>query len=113
MVDKIKELCKQRNINVYQLEQILGFGGNTIYRWNKRTPGIDKLMAVADYFNVSTDYLLGRTENPAGATELPVQLTVDEAFSLLVDDKGKPLTKHDIHMLKALFKTYIEQRDKE
>ncbi|HEM2308979.1 TPA: XRE family transcriptional regulator, partial [Listeria monocytogenes] len=27
-------------------------------------PGADKLKAVADYFNVSTDYLLGRTDNP-------------------------------------------------
>ncbi len=79
----------------------------------KVSPNSDGIVQIADYFNVSTDYLLGRTENPAGATELPVQLTVDEAFSLLVDDKGKPLTKHDIHMLKALFKTYIEQRDKE
>lgn len=60
MLDIIKELCKQRGISIYQLEEALNFGRNTIYQWNKRVPGIDKLQKVADYFNVSTDYLLGR-----------------------------------------------------
>ncbi|MCO5478503.1 helix-turn-helix domain-containing protein [Enterococcus gallinarum] len=60
MLDIIKELCKQRGISIYQLEETLNFGRNTIYQWNKRVPGIDKLQKVADYFNVSTDYLLGR-----------------------------------------------------
>lgn len=62
ILDRIKKLCKQHDINVYQLEEALGFGRNTIYQWNKRTPGVDKLEAVANYFNVSTDYLLGRTD---------------------------------------------------
>ncbi|HAQ8710598.1 TPA: helix-turn-helix transcriptional regulator, partial [Enterococcus faecium] len=31
-------------------------------RWNKSTPSGDKIQKVADYFNVSTDYLLGRTD---------------------------------------------------
>lgn len=64
ILDRIKKLCKQHDMNVYQLEEALGFGRNTIYQWNKRIPGIDKLQLVADYFEVSTDYLLGRTENP-------------------------------------------------
>lgn len=64
MLDRIKELCKQRDISIYQLEESLGFGRNTIYQWNKRTPGVDKIKSVAEYFNVSTDYLLGQTDNP-------------------------------------------------
>lgn len=51
-------------MRVTDLEDALGIGRNTIYQWNKRTPGSDKLQKVADYFNVSTDYLLGRTDNP-------------------------------------------------
>ncbi|HEM1859839.1 TPA: helix-turn-helix transcriptional regulator, partial [Listeria monocytogenes] len=42
----------------------LNMGENAIYSWKVKTPGADKLKAVADYFNVSTDYLLGRTDNP-------------------------------------------------
>lgn len=64
LLDRVKELSKKRDMRVADLEDALGFGRNTIYQWNKRTPGSDKLQKVADYFNVSTDYLLGRTNNP-------------------------------------------------
>ena len=39
---------------------------NTISRYEtgEREPGIDELIKIADYFNVSVDYLIGRTENP-------------------------------------------------
>ncbi|EIA7070076.1 helix-turn-helix transcriptional regulator [Listeria monocytogenes] len=72
LLERIKELCKKRSISVKMLEENLNFPSNTIYQWKKRTPGVDKLQKVADYFNVSVDYLLGRTavisipqENPA------------------------------------------------
>ncbi|EAG5726098.1 helix-turn-helix transcriptional regulator [Listeria monocytogenes] len=61
LLDRIKELCKKRSISVKMLEENLNFPSNTIYQWKKRTPGIDKLQTVADYFDVSLDYLLGRT----------------------------------------------------
>lgn len=64
LLDRVKELSKKRDMRVADLEDALGFGRNTIYQWNKRTPGSDKLQKVADFFNVSTDYLLGRTNNP-------------------------------------------------
>ena len=39
----------------------MGYSKNTLYRLKKQTPGSDKLEAIADYFGVTTDYLLGRT----------------------------------------------------
>lgn len=64
MLDRIKLLCKERSISVKILEENLNFPNNTIYQWKQRTPSLDKLQKVADYFNVSADYLLGRIENP-------------------------------------------------
>lgn len=61
-LERIKLLCKQRGIYVKTLEERLDFPNNTIYQWKTRTPGTDKLEKVADYFNVSVDYLLGRTD---------------------------------------------------
>ena len=43
-----------------ELERILGFSNGQIRRWEKTKPGIDKIQKVADYFDVSVDYLLGR-----------------------------------------------------
>ena len=34
------------------------------YEYGTRTPGFEKLIALADFFNVSLDYLAGRSENP-------------------------------------------------
>ena len=50
VLERIKLLCKQHDISIYQLEDELEFGRNTIYQWKKRTPGIDKINAVANYF---------------------------------------------------------------
>src|SRR5690625_2862708 len=62
-LERIKDLCKERSITVPILEKRLEIPNNTIYQWKSRTPGIDRLEQVADYFNVSVDYLLGRTDD--------------------------------------------------
>lgn len=60
MLERIKGLCKDRGISVSILENKLDLPHNTIYQRKSRTPGTERLQKVADYFNVSTDYLLGR-----------------------------------------------------
>lgn len=60
-LDRIKKLCEDHGITVTILEERTKIPNNTIYQWNKRKPSIDRLEQVADYFNVSVDYLLGRT----------------------------------------------------
>lgn len=65
ILERIKELAKSRDISIYQLEEEIKIGRNTIYQWNKRTPSAEKLESVANYFDVSVDYLLGRTDNPS------------------------------------------------
>lgn len=63
LTENIKILCRKNNINIYQLEDNLGFGRNTIYQWTKRTPGIDKVQAVANYFQINVDQLLNDPPN--------------------------------------------------
>lgn len=60
--ERIKNLCKDRKISINDLENSLGYSKNTLYRLKTQTPGADKLEVIADYFDVSTDYLLGRTD---------------------------------------------------
>lgn len=56
--DRIKELADSRNISLPALESALGFGNSTIVKWDKSTPNAAKLQAVADYFDVTMDYLM-------------------------------------------------------
>lgn len=60
LVDRIRELSNKKGMSLPQLEITLGLGNGTISRWKNSSPNTDKLQKVADYFNVSMDYLLGR-----------------------------------------------------
>lgn len=62
VVDVIKRLCKEQKITIAELERRIQLSNGQIRKWENQTPGIDKIQRVADYFNVSIDYLLGRTE---------------------------------------------------
>lgn len=59
--DILKKLCDEQGISVNTLEERIELGKNTLYSWKKNTPKGSNLIKVADYFDVSTDYLLGRT----------------------------------------------------
>lgn len=61
--DRIKELASAKHVSVAELERHLGFSNGSLYKWSKTSPSIDKVKTVADYFNVSTDYLLGRSKD--------------------------------------------------
>ncbi len=63
---KLREIRKSRNISQLKLAMDLNMSQNTISRYEtgEREPGINELIKIADYFHVSIDYLLGRTDNP-------------------------------------------------
>lgn len=70
LTETIKNLCNAHGISIPKLEEKLGFGAGTISKWKKSAPGADKLVKVAEYFQVSTDYLLGLNINmPYSALE--------------------------------------------
>nr|DAO15566.1 MAG TPA: repressor protein [Caudoviricetes sp.] len=72
LFEKIKELCQKRGISINSLEETLGYSRNTIYSMKSKKPNAERLQEIADYFNVSTDYLLGRTDNPSVASDASI-----------------------------------------
>nr|DAY26330.1 MAG TPA: repressor protein [Caudoviricetes sp.] len=60
MLLKIKQLANQKGITISELERRINLSNGQIGKWSRQTPGVDKVQKVADYFNVSVDYLLGR-----------------------------------------------------
>ncbi len=63
---RLKEIRKSKGISQLKLALDLNTNQNTISRYEtgEREPGICELIKIADYFNISVDYLLGRTDNP-------------------------------------------------
>ena len=63
---RLKELRIKRKISQLKLAMDLGLNQNSNSRYEKgiREADYQTLVLLADYFNVSIDYLLGRTDNP-------------------------------------------------
>ena len=62
---RLKKLRKERNISQLRLAVDLNMNQNTISRYEnlEREADYKTLIKFADYFGVSIDYLLGRTQN--------------------------------------------------
>ncbi|HFU4058621.1 TPA: helix-turn-helix domain-containing protein [Streptococcus suis] len=91
--EKIKELADRQGISINKLEERLGYSRNTIYNLKTKKPNAERIAEIADYFNVSTDYLLGRTDNPriasdetAGSNISPAETQLLAAFRNQTDD---------------------------
>lgn len=61
-MSRIRELRKERNLTMKKLGECVGVAESTIslYENEKRQPDNEMLKKIADFFDVSTDYLLGR-----------------------------------------------------
>lgn len=59
--DRLKELRKNKNLSQEKLAEILNTSNNAVYNWEvgRSQPSIEMITKLADYFNVTTDYLLG------------------------------------------------------
>ena len=62
VADRIKIIAKSKDISVTQLLLNVGLGFNTMSNMKTSMPKADNLAKIADYLNVSVDYLLGRTD---------------------------------------------------
>ena len=63
IVSRIRALANAQGLSLTTLELKLNLGNGTISRWSKSSPNSDKLIKVADFFHVTTDYLLGRSSS--------------------------------------------------
>lgn len=64
-MENLKKLRKSKNLLQSDIANTLGISKATYstYEIGTRTPPADMLCKLADYFNVTTDYLLGRTSD--------------------------------------------------
>jgi transcriptional regulator with XRE-family HTH domain len=111
--DIVKELCKKQGISINTLEERVGFSRNSLYSWRSSSPKPEKLNVIADYFNVSTDYLLGRTDNPRIASDEVAGYTTEDLRKMARNAKtfdGKPLTDEDVDAITNIIEIYLKGR---
>lgn len=91
--NKLIELLEERNITAYKLAKDTGISQGLMgeYKNGIKNPTGKNLTKIAEYFNVSTDYLLGKTDDPSPAsdeeyTEIEKDLVTNYRK---LDDEGK------------------------
>lgn len=64
--DRFKALRLERNLSQQQVAANTGLTDTTVqnYEYGTRKPTYDAFIAIADLFDVSLDYIAGRTDNP-------------------------------------------------
>ncbi|CAM1658163.1 hypothetical protein SORA22_00230 [Streptococcus oralis] len=113
--DKIKELADKQGISINVLEEKLGYGTNTLYRLKRSNPSSKVLKEIADYFNVSADYLLGRTDNPTIAGDSKEYrwqgktLNVEEMASNVMMFGGRELTDEKKKIIQSIIEGYLKE----
>ena len=113
--ERIKELAKKRGLSLNQVEEKLGYSKNTLYSLKRQKVSSDRLQEIADYFGVSTDYLLVRTDNPAIAGEKAPEheIELDDLDGRIMLFDGKPLSDDDKRAIKGIIEGFMNsKRDK-
>lgn len=118
--ERIQELSKERGLSVRELGRKLDIGETTIYKWKTQTPKLDVLEKVADYFDVSVDYLVGRTDKKLpfdrwekmygdAVREEQSRYNVSKTSDLAENDvvftfEGKKIPKEDLALIREIIK---------
>lgn len=109
--EKIKELSKKRGLSLNQLEEKLGYSRNTLYSLKRQNVSTKRLQEIADYLEVSVDYLLGNTENPTIASNNQsdkTALNVEEMAQNVMMFGGRELTEEKKKVIQSIIEAYLK-----
>lgn len=80
----VKDLAEQRKMTIAEVERAAGISNGTIGKWDKQNPSIEPLQKLANFFDVSTDYLLGRsTDRAKNMFAFDGEIVTDEEYDFL------------------------------
>ncbi|HAM86288.1 helix-turn-helix domain-containing protein [Limosilactobacillus mucosae] len=105
--NRIKELRKSKKMSQSELGKFIGVSQTTVTAWEngRAEPSSSYVAKLATFFNVSTDYLLGR-KTPDN-NDIDLDRAIDNAMSF----DGKPVTDHDRKIMKQLWKAYMAGKE--
>ena len=111
--ERIKELRKNAKLSQQEFGALFGMAKSTVsqYESGRNTPNDEIKMAIAKYFDVSLDYLLGATDIPRDSGKTADEVS-DAIYSVLLEigviAPGEQLSKEKIEYVKKLLNKAIE-----
>ena len=108
--DRIRKLRTEKELEQKELAQIVQVHKGTVSNWenNKRIPDSEMLIKIANYFSVTTDYLLGNTNNRNEINIDPIyRKKLKEILECFIENGYDPddITKEEF---KSLLDTYMK-----
>ncbi|MDU7057855.1 transcriptional regulator [Ligilactobacillus salivarius] len=99
---RISELRKQAGMSQFQLAKVLDIATSTLgmYETGKREPSLKVMNRIANYFNVTTDYLLGRPEKKDDDTKTADIKDDDVIFTY----EGRQIPKEDLELIRRIMR---------
>ncbi|MBR9961707.1 helix-turn-helix domain-containing protein [Anaerostipes sp. Marseille-Q3525] len=93
MKERIRHLCKINHVSMNRVEGDLGFGKGYLSKLGTSKPNAEKLKKIADYFNVSLDFIMtGKEENEEKNQRIDIKDELERMRDLL-----KNRTRHPIY----------------
>ena len=105
---RIKEIRTDHKMSQTELAAKIKVSQQTITKWEtgKAEPSSSALESIAKYFNVSTDYLLGLTDQRK--TDQQVEADLDHAINEARSFDGKPISDRDRKVVKDILRSYFK-----
>lgn len=106
---RLRRLLAEKQMTQRELARRFGWGDTTVsnYLSGNREPDLDTVQILADYFSVTIDYLLGRTNNRKGDVEPDLP---DNWEEIIRDLSGQGLTPEDVKNAIDLIHAYKKMR---
>lgn len=110
--DRLKKLRQQKKLTQTEFANKIGISRGTYahYEINKRQPDYETLIKIASFFNVSTDFLLGVTDNPSRDE------TKEQKLKEFLEQPGVPydetryIPEEKLKPLRELLETVLAER---
>ena len=108
--ERLKKLRKKEKLTQKDIATFLNISQPAYQQFEsgKKKMNLETMEKLADYFNVSIDYLLGKTDIP----DLDLEIDIDNAIDNSVAYDGTPITDNDREIIKDFLKDYFANKNK-
>ena len=106
--DRLKEIRLNKKLTQKEIANHFNTSPQSYAQWEKglRKPSAENLQKLADFFNVSTDYLLGKTDIPDPESDIDLDIAIDNSVAY----DGTPITDHDREIIKNYLNEYFSNK---
>src|SRR5574339_119332 len=106
--ERLKSLRKEANLTQKEVAEKLGFDQKSYSFWENGKRNPKNIQQIADFFNVSTDYLLGNTDIK---NQKKINEDLGETLDTFKSFDGKPMTESDRETIRKVLKRRQRERE--